>query len=186
MFSKTRVRQTNLLRRRNDAIMKQKLQNKKGFTLAELLIVVAIIAVLMAIMIPVFGNSRAAAILGKDAANLRSIYSEAVSTEMGDDANYDANGILFVDLQAFVNKATDVEFDGTTRAQYKAATIDASGKITAPAEIVVRSTKIDNTYEIKLDSDMVIEKSGSALTQAVNSYDASDATKEGIDLNNVT
>ena len=32
----------------------KKLQNKKGFTMAELLIVVAIIAVLVAISIPIF------------------------------------------------------------------------------------------------------------------------------------
>ncbi len=34
----------------------KKLNNKKGFTLAELLIVVAIIAVLVAISIPIFSS----------------------------------------------------------------------------------------------------------------------------------
>jgi len=63
--------------------MRQKVNSKKGFTLAELLIVVAIIAVLVAIMIPVFGQSRARAILAKDVANLRSAYAEKLMIEMG-------------------------------------------------------------------------------------------------------
>jgi len=62
--------------------MRERLKNKKGFTLAELLIVVAIIAILVAIMIPVFGKSRANAILAKNAANVRSVYAEKVVTAL--------------------------------------------------------------------------------------------------------
>ena len=50
--------------------------NKKGFTLAELLIVVAIIAVLVAIAIPVFSNAVAKAAIAADAANIRAAYAE--------------------------------------------------------------------------------------------------------------
>ena len=46
--------------------------NKKGFTLIEMLVVIAIIAVLVAIIIPVVGNSTAKAQAATDAANLRS------------------------------------------------------------------------------------------------------------------
>ncbi len=46
--------------------------NKKGFTLIEMLVVIAIIAVLVAIIIPVVGNSTAKAEAATDAANLRS------------------------------------------------------------------------------------------------------------------
>ena len=50
-------------------------KNKKGFTLAELLIVVAIIAVLVAISIPVFTNQLEKAREAVDLENVRSAYS---------------------------------------------------------------------------------------------------------------
>lgn len=55
-----------------------KKNNRKGFTLAELLIVVAIIAVLVAISIPVFTTQLEKARQATDAANIRSAYAEAV------------------------------------------------------------------------------------------------------------
>lgn len=51
---------------------------KEGFTLAELLIVVAIILVLVAIAIPVFTGALASAEKAVDEANMRSVKSEAV------------------------------------------------------------------------------------------------------------
>lgn len=53
-----------------------KKNNKKGFTLAELLIVVAIIAVLVAIAIPVFTAQLHRAQDATDLANIRSYYAE--------------------------------------------------------------------------------------------------------------
>lgn len=50
--------------------------NKKGFTLAELLIVVAIIAVLVAISIPIFTTQLEKAREATDVANLRAAYAE--------------------------------------------------------------------------------------------------------------
>ena len=58
--------------------MKEK-QNKKGFTLAELLIVVAIIGVLVAISIPIFNNQLRKARLVTNQANARAAYAAAVS-----------------------------------------------------------------------------------------------------------
>ena len=46
--------------------------NKKGFTLIEMLVVIAIIAVLVSIIIPVVGNSTDKAAAATNAANLRS------------------------------------------------------------------------------------------------------------------
>ena len=55
--------------------MKKKM-NKKGFTLAELLIVVAIIAVLVAIAIPVFTSQLEKSKEATDISNIRSYYAE--------------------------------------------------------------------------------------------------------------
>jgi len=59
-------------------------RNRKGFTLAELLIVVAIIAVLVAIMIPVFTGQVTKAQQAADRANLRAGYSEVIVKYLSD------------------------------------------------------------------------------------------------------
>lgn len=60
--------------------------NRKGFTLAELLIVVAIIAVLVAIAIPVFTTQLEKSREATDLANVRSAYA-AVVVDYLDDAS---------------------------------------------------------------------------------------------------
>ena len=54
-------------------------KNNRGFTLAELLIVVAIIAVLVAIAIPVFTNQLEKAREATDMANIRNAYATAMA-----------------------------------------------------------------------------------------------------------
>jgi len=56
-----------------------KKMNKKGFTLMEVLIVVAIIAVLVAIAIPVMNNQLEKSREAVDAANLRAAYAEVMA-----------------------------------------------------------------------------------------------------------
>lgn len=55
-----------------------KIKNTKGFTLMEMLIVVAIIAILIAIAIPTFTTQLEKAREAADIANIRSKYSEAM------------------------------------------------------------------------------------------------------------
>lgn len=55
------------------------MKNRKGFTLAELLIVVAIIGVLVAISIPIFSKQLEKARDATSVANLRSAYAEAMT-----------------------------------------------------------------------------------------------------------
>ena len=56
----------------------KKIKNTKGFTLMEMLIVVAIIAILIAIAIPTFTAQLEKAREAADIANIRSTYSEAM------------------------------------------------------------------------------------------------------------
>ena len=58
-------------------MFKKAKKNKKGFTLAELLIVVAIIAVLVAISIPIFNSQLEKSRDAVSVANIRSAYAEA-------------------------------------------------------------------------------------------------------------
>ena len=55
-----------------------KKMNKKGFTLAELLIVVAIIAVLVAIAIPIFSTQLERSREATDLAHIRAAYAEVM------------------------------------------------------------------------------------------------------------
>lgn len=55
------------------------MNNKRGFTLAELLVVVAIIAVLVAISIPIFSSQLEKARQATDLANIRAAYAELMS-----------------------------------------------------------------------------------------------------------
>ena len=55
------------------------MKNKKGFTLAELLVVVAIVAVLVAISIPIFTSQLEKARESTDVANMRAAKAEAVT-----------------------------------------------------------------------------------------------------------
>ena len=61
-----------------------KKNNRKGFTLAELLIVVAIIGVLVAISIPIFTSQLEKAREATDAANIRSAYAEIAASALTD------------------------------------------------------------------------------------------------------
>ena len=56
--------------------MNRTMKNKKGFTLMEMLIVVAIIAVLVAIAIPVYQGQVHKAKVAADWANVRAYYAE--------------------------------------------------------------------------------------------------------------
>ena len=59
--------------------------NKKGFTLIEMLVVIAIIAILVAIVVPAVSNSTVKAKAATDAANLRSIVAEAQIAVVSDE-----------------------------------------------------------------------------------------------------
>ena len=65
----------------------KKLTNKKGFTLIEMLVVIAIIAVLVAIIIPVVSSATVKAAAATDAANLRSFKAEITTAYLSGDTS---------------------------------------------------------------------------------------------------
>ena len=69
-----------------------KKNNNTGFTLMEMMIVVAIIAVLVAIAIPVFTNQLEKAREATDEANIRSAYAEVMACALTD-AKDKTNGV---------------------------------------------------------------------------------------------
>lgn len=64
-----------------------KKMNKKGFTLIEMLVVIAIIAILVSIVIPVVGNSTEKAREARDAANIRAAITEVTAAGVSSGAD---------------------------------------------------------------------------------------------------
>lgn len=64
----------------------RKLKTSKGFTLMEMLIVVAIIAILVAIAVPSFTDALNKARVAADEANIRSGYTGVVATVMAEES----------------------------------------------------------------------------------------------------
>lgn len=124
-------------------MIKKLRKNEKGFTLAELLIVVAIIGVLVAISIPIFTSQLEKAREATDMANIRSAYAEVAASALTDsdttvtetvaakqtqtgwqtDNNTEIAGIKLSQITENAKKG------GTFTIKYEAAT-DGTGKIT--------------------------------------------------------
>ena len=60
-----------------------KKSNKKGFTIVELVIVIAVIAILAAVLIPTFSNVVEKANESKDMQQARNAYEEWLATQIG-------------------------------------------------------------------------------------------------------
>ena len=97
-------------------MLKRMRKNKKGFTLAELLIVVAIIGVLVAISIPIFTAQLEKAREATDLANMRAAKAAAVAEYLDDDSAtwskkyYDAaKGTLVAEKPDGYGKGTTTE-----------------------------------------------------------------------------
>ena len=73
-------------------LIKKVRENKKGFTLAELLVVVAIVGILVAISIPVFTAQLSKARKATNQANLRAAKAAAVAQYMADEMDTNATG----------------------------------------------------------------------------------------------
>lgn len=85
--------------------LKKKL-NRKGFTLAELLVVVAILGILVAISVPLFSSRLEAAKKSTDEANARAAKAVAAALMMedtaltgGDDGDHGDHGVYYYDAE---------------------------------------------------------------------------------------
>ena len=78
-------------------LIKKVRENKKGFTLAELLVVVAIVGILVAISIPVFTAQLSKARKATNQANLRAAKAAAVAQYMTDEMDTNATDEVIYD-----------------------------------------------------------------------------------------
>lgn len=125
--------------------MLKKLNNKKGFTLMEMLIVVAIIAVLVAIAIPVFNGALTKSKEAADVANIRAAYAEWQVK------------MLTENEAVPTDKTTLMTSDGTeTKLNYNDKLTYTPAQDNKSATIVYKATKLtnpatdDGTYTWKL------------------------------------
>ena len=138
-------------------------KGRKGFTLAELLIVVAIIAVLVAVAIPVFGNQLEKSREAADLANVRAAYAEVLTeANMG---NYDK--VVTVDLKQKQNdwqSADIITIGGISHSVKESDTANWIGKPGAGGQCKISFTQEKGTKFVW---------SGNG-TSAPNSYDMSE------------
>lgn len=138
-----------------------KKMNKKGFTLAELLIVVAIIAVLVAISIPIFTSQLEKSREAVDLANIRAAYAEASAAALTDD------------------KKTVTE--GGNTVTYTAATGDAAAKYSVDVAIKQQKTGwgVADPKCANQDLSTLSVKSGDTVTVTVDTDGTVNIAKKG-------
>ena len=103
-------------------------KNNRGFTLAELLIVVAIIAVLVAIAIPVFTAQLEKSREATDLANVRSAYAELMANYLTWDGKSTIDDITVPAKQVQTNWQSDGNNPNTTISEGK-----TGGGVSVPA-----------------------------------------------------
>ena len=138
-----------------------KKMNKKGFTLIEMLVVIAIIAVMVSIIIPTVMNSTNKAAAAANAANLRSLKAEITTAYLTNDSSvwtFNADGTVTCDndhLPSF--KGTDSKVADEFKATYTNAgvievrfenkTIEAWAKDAGNAPQVTETTPATNATQ---------------------------------------
>ncbi len=97
-------------------LLKKFRENKKGFTLAELLVVVAIVAILVAISVPIFTSQLSKARQATNKANMRAAKVAAVAKYLSDEEN--GNKVYYSynmdeGVAAKVTSITDADYEKT-------------------------------------------------------------------------
>ena len=140
-------------------------RSNKGFTLAELLIVVAIIAVLVAIAIPTFASQLEKSREATDLANVRAAYAQVMTEVITSSNDTQTQTVALTQKQDGWQSGTDkLNIGGITPAnspQWK-GTPRANG-----------SCKV--SYDVALKS-AIIDWGGSAIDFSINSFDILDSS----------
>lgn len=140
--------------------MVQKMKEKKGFTLAELLVVVAIIGVLVAVSIPIFTSQLERSRDAVSIANIRAAYAEATTS-----------------LLTWDGKTTGA----ITGTNVKSITKDTSSKKTTVIveKVAIKSTSDDNwsglAAELPATTTKPTDPGKAGMAEVTFVYDASGA-----------
>lgn len=131
--------------------MKKIRTNKKGFTLAELLIVVAIIGVLVAISIPIFTSQLEKSREATDLANLRAAYAEGSAALL--DGDYETDSTSWGQYTAGTTTTLTGWYDiGTGKITQSMKTAGkGTGAKTNNTDITVGGFKYDTTKDYTKD-----------------------------------
>ena len=152
--------------------------NKKGFTLIEMLVVIAIIAVLVSIIIPTVSSATGKAQAATDAANLRSMLAEA-TTDYLNGQTEEAGLVKYTAPEADATGAdkygsfalnTSAPKCKTNEAWTASITFDTDGNITAA--FVTGTGDGAATYELKHFA--YVAENGGTLDEAVTALSDSE------------
>lgn len=144
-------------------------KNKKGFTLAELLIVVAIIGVLVAISIPIFSSQLEKSRVATDRANVRSAKAAAAAEYMSNGESgsvsyvYNDGSVTKIDLTNTMNLDKKVSESGYGKSTKE----DTDGSITGATGMPK-----DSVVEVTVDGSDITAR----WIQGLLSYDPSTKT----------
>ena len=118
----------------------RKMKNKNGFTLMEMLIVVAIIAILIAIAIPTFASSLNKARVATDEANIRAGYASVMADVLMNENDKTAT-------TGETEKVYTLKVDGSVDSDAGAAAeYECKGNKDASTSIVIGGQTIDSAW----------------------------------------
>lgn len=126
-------------------ILNKKL-NKKGFTLAELLVVVAIIAILVAVSIPIFTSKLNEAKKNTDLANVRAAKAAAVNEYLTEEKTDEVTYYYDADKGTVAENGTNIKpYNQADAEEGAAGTDNRDGKESCIVEVTIGADGADVT-----------------------------------------
>lgn len=162
-------------------------KNKKGFTLAELLIVVAIIAVLVAISIPIFTFQTTKAKMAVDQANVRAAKAAAAAEYMTDEGSgeveyiYDGSRAIKVESASTVTSLKSPGYGKSDNAANKGSKSGASGTPKNGYVLVTINGTEDSKITAKWVNNFIISSKGTLSAASLEEQ----VQKEGLEKDDI-